>query len=113
MTDLRLEILDLFGCWGTVPMAASHGCLPSKLHGRFEAGDFGSFWLLGDSAYGCKPWLLTKVRFMTDLRLEILGLFGCWGTVPIAASHGCLPPRHTSTWGRTYSMLQVTLLLFC
>ena len=58
--DANLVFTDVFArCPGS--NHDSFVLLLSHLHDQFEAGEFGNGWLLGDSGYALKSWLLTPI----------------------------------------------------
>ena len=53
-------IRDIDAKWG----GSTHDAFmftASNMATRLQRGDFGNNWLLGDSGYGCKPYLLTPL----------------------------------------------------
>ena len=61
MCDANLVFLDVVAKWhgshhDSFILAASH------INDRFESGEFGEGWILGDSGYPLKKWLMTPIE---------------------------------------------------
>lgn len=58
MADSDLKIRDIVARWS----GSSHDPTIFRLRHRFEGGQFGRYMLVGDSGYGLKSYLMTKIH---------------------------------------------------
>ena len=65
----------------------------STIHDNFERGDYGEGWLLGDSGYGLKRWLMTPIATPVTNQQRKYNLSHRKTRCPIERSFGALKSR--------------------
>ena len=65
----------------------------STIHDSFERGDYGEGWLLGDSGYGLKRWLMTPIATPVTNQQRKYNLSHRKTRCPIERSFGALKSR--------------------